>query len=210
MIRALIVDDHAIFREGLKKVLATTDDILVVAEASDGRDALRKIRENAYDVVVLDIALPGIDGLEVLKQLKVEFPRLPVLILSMYPEEEYAVRLLKEGASGYLAKESVPSDLIKAVRKVAQGRKYVSESLAEQLAGDVDDKRERSCHELLSGREYQIFLMIVSGKTTKGIAQELSVSPTTVSTYRGRILQKMGMKNSAELIHYAIRNHLTR
>ena len=209
MINVLVVDDHAIFREGIKKVLATTADIVVAAEAGDAHDAKRKIREGSFDVVVLDIALPGKDGITVLRELKAEHPGLPILILSMYPEEQYAVRVLKEGASGYLTKESVPSDLIAAIRRVAQGRKYVSESLAEHLAVDVEATRDGPCHERLSRREYQVFLMIASGKTTKEIARLLSLSPTTISTHRGRILEKMGMKNTAEIVRYAVRNSLT-
>jgi two-component system invasion response regulator UvrY len=209
MINVLVVDDHAIFREGIKKVLATTADIVVAAEAGDGRDAAQKIREGSFDVVVLDIALPGKDGIAVLRELKAEHPALPILILSMYPEEQYAVRVLKEGASGYLTKESVPSDLIAAIRRVARGRKYVSESLAERLAVDLGATRDRPCHERLSSREYQVFLMIASGKTTKEIAHLLSLSPTTISTHRGRILEKMGMKNTAEIVRYAVRNSLT-
>ena len=208
MISVLVVDDHAIFREGIKKVLATTADIVVAAEAGDGRDVARKIREGGFDVVVLDIALPGKDGIAVLRELKAEHPGLPILILSMYPEEQYAVRVLKEGASGYLTKESVPSELIAAIRRVAQGRKYVSESLAERLAIDVEATRTQPRHERLSGREYQVFLMIASGKTTKEIAHLLSLSPTTISTHRGRILEKMGMKNTAEIVRYAVRNSL--
>jgi two-component system invasion response regulator UvrY len=208
MINVLVVDDHAIFREGIKKVLTTTADIVVAAEAGDGRDAARKIREGGFDVVVLDIALPGKDGIAVLREVKAEHPGLPILILSMYPEEQYAVRVLKEGASGYLTKESVPSELIAAIRRVAQGRKYVSESLAERLAIDVEATRTQPRHERLSGREYQVFLMIASGKTTKEIARLLSLSPTTISTHRGRILEKMEMKNTAEIVRYAVCNSL--
>ena len=209
MIRVLVVDDHVIFREGIKKVIAVTSDIAVTAEAGDGSSAMTRLRKDEFDVVVLDIALPGKDGIEVLREIKAEQPRLSVLILSMYPEEQYAVRVLKEGASGYLTKESVPSDLIAAIRRVAQGRKYVSESLAERLAVDVEAPGAGPCHERLSGREYQVFLMIASGKTTKEISHLLSLSPTTISTHKGRILEKMGMKNSAEIVRYAVRNSLT-
>jgi DNA-binding NarL/FixJ family response regulator len=205
----MVVDDHAIFREGIKKVITTTSDIVVTAEAGDGTDAMQKIREKEFDVVVLDIALPGKDGIEVLGELKAEQPRLPVLILSMYPEEQYAVRVLRAGAAGYLTKESVPNDLIKAIRRVAGGRKYVSESVAECLAIDVEAARARPCHERLSTREYQILLLIAAGKTTKEMAHALSLSPTTISTYRGRILQKMEMKNTAEMVRYAVQNGLT-
>jgi two-component system, NarL family, invasion response regulator UvrY len=208
MIRVMVVDDHAIFREGIKKVIAATPDIVVSAEAANGADAVKKARQEAFDVVVLDIALPGKDGIEVLKELRAEWPRLPVLILSMYPEEQYAVGMLRAGASGYLTKESVPSDLIAAIRRVAGGRKYVSEALVERLAADVDVASTPPHHECLSAREYQVFLLVAAGKTTKEMARDLSLSLTTISTYRSRILEKMKMRNSAEMVRYALRHGL--
>jgi two-component system invasion response regulator UvrY len=209
MIKVFIVDDHTIFREGVKKVIANTPDILVAGEAGDGHKALRIILENAYDVVVLDLALPGMEGLDVLRVLKTKRPTLPVLVLSMYPEEQYAVRVLKEGALGYLTKESVPEELIKAIRKVARGGRYISNALGERLAGDLVGVGDKGSHEALSSREYQIFRMIAAGKTVKEIAQELSLARTTISSYRTRVLEKMNMKTNGELIRYAIEHHLT-
>jgi two-component system, NarL family, invasion response regulator UvrY len=208
MIRVLIVDDHIIFREGLKKVLATAADIEVADETGDGREALRKIIENVYDVVLLDIVLPGMDGLDVLRAARERKPALPILVLSMFPEEQYALRVLKEGASGYLTKESVPGELIRAIRRAAQGGKHVSETLGEKLANTLVGKRGEQLHELLSCREYQVFRMIGAGKSVKKIAQELCLAPTTVSSHRAHILEKMRMKNNAELVRYALQHRL--
>ena len=208
MIRVFIVDDHIIFREGLKRVIGTASDMEVAGETGDGREALRAILENMYDVVLLDLVLPGMDGLDVLRAAKEKRPSLPILVLSFFPEEQYAVRVIREGASGYLTKESVPSDLIRAIRMAAQGRKYVSDSLGEKLAGILVGKSGTNPHDLLSNREYQIFYMLGTGKSIKKIAQELSLAPTTVSTHRTRILNKMGMKSSMELVRYAIENSL--
>jgi two-component system, NarL family, invasion response regulator UvrY len=209
MINVFIVDDHIIFREGLKKVIAGTSDIIVAGEAGDGKDALRAILENHYEVVILDLALPVMGGLEVLRALKEKKPALPVLILSIYPEEQYAVRVLKEGASGYLTKESVPSDLIRAIRKAASGGRYISDTLGERLAGDITGSSgDRPQHEYLSSREYQVFQMIVGGKTTKEIAYDLSLARTTVSSYRSRILEKMDVKTNGGLIRYALEHNL--
>jgi two-component system invasion response regulator UvrY len=210
LIKVFIVDDHIIFREGLKKVIAATSDIKVAGEAGDGQEALSTILENDYDVILLDLALPGMEGLDILRVLRTKKPTLPVLILSMYAEEQYAVRVLKEGASGYLTKESVPSELIRAIRKATQGGRYISDSLGERLAGELTGEHEKQPHESLSNREYQIFLMITAGKTVKEIAHELSLARTTITTYRTRILGKMKMKTNAELIRYAIENHLVR
>jgi two-component system invasion response regulator UvrY len=208
MIKILVADDHAVVREGLKQILSETPDMVVAAEASSGQEVLNKVRENNYDVVLLDISMPGRGGLDVLKQLKDEKPGLPVLILSIYPEEQYAVRALRAGASGYLTKESASDELIAAIRKISQGRKYVSASLAEKLAFDMEINAEKPTHEMLSDREYQVMCMIAKGKTIKEIAGELSLSVKTISTYRSRILDKMRMKNNAELTHYAIKNKL--
>lgn len=209
MIKVFIVDDHIIFREGLKKVIATAADMEVADEAGDGREALRKITKNAYDVVLLDLGLPGMDGLDVLRAAKERKPALPILVLSIFPEEHYALRVLKEGASGYLTKESVPNDLIRAIRSAARGGKYVSTSLGERLADTLAGERKTQLHELLSSREYQIFRMIGAGKSVKKIAEELCLAPTTVSTYRAHVLEKMGLKNNADLIRYALEHHLT-
>lgn len=208
MIRILVADDHAVVREGLKQILSEIPDIIVAGEASDGRQALDQARKGDYDLLLLDIAMPIINGLDVLKQLKSEKADLPILMLSMYPEEQYAIRTLKAGASGYLAKASAPEELIAAVRKVCQGGKYVTFSLAEKLAAYLYPGREGPVHELLSDREYQVVLMIASGKTVSEIANELSLSVKTISTNRSRALAKMGMKTNAELTHYAISNGL--
>ncbi len=208
MIRLLITDDHAVVRKGMKQILAETRDIVVADEAGDGREALEKIRKNDYDMVLLDISMPGRDGLEVLKELQNLKPKLPVLVLSMYPEEQYAVRALRSGASGYLTKDSAPDELIAAIRKVHGGGKYVSASLAEKLALKLGSDLNTAPHETLSDREYQVMCMIASGKSVKEIGQELALSVKTVSTYRARILQKMRLKGNADLTRYAIDNKL--
>ncbi|MDA8239088.1 MAG: response regulator transcription factor [Nitrospiraceae bacterium] len=208
MIRILIADDHRIVREGLKQILAETPDMIVVDEASNGQEVLGKVWENDHDVVLLDISMPGRSGLDILKQLKNERPKLAVLVLSMYSEEQYAIRALRAGASGYMTKESAPDELIEAIRKVSTGRKYISPTVAEKLAVSLEANDERPAHENLSDREYQVMCMIASGKTIKTIADELSLSVKTVSTYRTRILEKMRMKNNAELTHYSIQNRL--
>ena len=208
MIHALIADDHTIVREGLKQILSETTDITVADVASTGQEVIEKVRANSYDVVLLDISMPGKTGLEVLKQIKTEHPDVPVLILTMYPEAQYAIRALKAGASGYLIKESTPDELVKAVRTVSEGRRYVSTSLAERLAFDLTGDSDRLAHELLSDREYQVMCRIASGRTVSQIAEELSLSVKTISTYRSRLLEKLSLKNNAELTHYAIQNQL--
>jgi two-component system invasion response regulator UvrY len=208
MIRILIADDHSIVREGMKQILADIEDIQVAGEAANGADVLAKVQKQPFDMVLLDISMPGRSGLDVLKELKNIQPRLPVLMLSMYPEEQYAVRALRSGASGYLTKESAPDELISAIRKVCGGGKYVSASLAENMAFTIDRKTEQSPHESLSDREYQIMCMIASGKAVKDIARELSLSVKTISTYRSRILVKMNMKTNAEVTRYALQNSL--
>jgi two-component system invasion response regulator UvrY len=208
MLKILIADDHAIVRQGLKQIVTETRDMTVAGEASNGQELLSKIKEGEYDVVVLDITMPVIDGMDVLRQLRSERPRLPVLMLSIHPEEQYALRALRAGASGYLTKESAPDELVVAIRKVSSGGKYISTSLAEKLAFELDVGREQALHEALSDREYQVLCMIASGKTVTDIAQELSLSEKTISTYRSRILEKMNMKNNAELTYYAIKNQL--
>ncbi len=208
MIKILIADDHTIFREGLKHILAEYPDVTVTDEASNGREVLDKIWNNDYDMVLLDISMPGMTGLEALKQLKNEKPKLPVLVLSMHPEEQYAVRALRAGASGYLTKESAPDELMTAIRKISQGRKYITSSLAERLAFEVEADSEKPLHDILSDREYQVLRMIAEGKTVKHIAEELSLSMKTVSTYRTRIMEKMKMTTNAELMHYAMKHHI--
>jgi len=208
MIKIMVADDHAIVREGLKQILAETPDIVVGGEAGDAQEVLKQVREGDWDLVLLDIAMPGRGGLDILKQLRTERPELPVLMLSMYPEEQYAVRSLKAGACGYLTKASASEELIAAIRKVSQGRRYVSSSLAEKLAVYLETDAEKPIHELLSDREYQVMVMIASGKTVTQIADELSLSVKTISTHRARTLKKLGMNNSAELTYYAIKHAL--
>jgi DNA-binding NarL/FixJ family response regulator len=208
MLKILIADDHAIVRQGLKQIVTETPDMVVAGEASNGQELLNRIKEDDYDVVVLDITMPGRDGMDVLKQLRSEKPELPILMLSIHPEEQYALRALRAGASGYLTKESAPDELVVAIRKVSRGGKYISSSLAEKLAFELEVGREQAPHETLSDREYHVMCMIASGKTVMEIAQELSLSEKTISTYRSRILEKMNMKNNAELTYYAIKNQL--
>ena len=205
MIKVLSVDDHKIVREGLKQILAETSDIKVVDEAKDGAEAFSKVRENDYDVVLLDIALPDTDGLEVLKLVKKEKAKQAVLMLSMYPEEQYAVRALKAGAAGYLTKDTASEELITAIRKIAKGGKYVTLSLAEKLAAYLDTDAEGAPHETLSAREFQVMRLIGEGKSVGEIAEDLYLGVKTVSTYRTRILEKMNMSNNAEIMRYAIK-----
>jgi two-component system invasion response regulator UvrY len=207
-IRILVADDHPVVRQGLKQIVADTPDLAVTGEASRGREVLERVTKDQYDVVLLDITMPDKTGLEVLGELKRLRPKLPVLILTMHPEEQYAIRALRAGASGYLTKEGVPHELIAAIRKVSMGAKYVSPSLAERLAVHLDIDAKKPLHQCLSDREYRVMCMIASGKTVKEIAEELFLSVKTVSTYRSRLLGKMGMKNNAELTHYCVQNQL--
>ena len=206
-VKILIADDHPLFRQGLKNAFGDTSDIEVIDEAENSNDILGKVRELDLDLVLLDISMPGKGGLEVLKQLKAEYPKIPVLILSVYPESQYAVRFIKAGASGYLSKESSIDTLLDAVRKVAQGGNYASADITEKLAFDFLNV-DKPPHELLSDREYQVFSMIATGKSLTEIGIELSLSVKTISTHRTRILDKMKMKKNAELIHYAIQHEL--
>jgi DNA-binding NarL/FixJ family response regulator len=208
MLRVLIADDHPIVRQGLKQIIAETPDMIVVEEASNGLEVLSKVGASNCDVVLLDISMPGRNGVDILRQLKDERPQLHVLILSIHPEEQYAVRALRSGASGYLTKESAPDELITAIRKVSTGEKYVSSSLAEKLASELESGDEQPPHKNLSDREYQVMCMVASGKTVTEIAEELLLSIKTISTYRSRIMEKMKMKNNAELTYYAIKNRL--
>ncbi len=208
MIRILIVDDHVMFREGLKQILAKHRDMNVAGEVGNGTDALQSVRSDGYDVVVLDISMPGRSGWDILKEIKLENPGLPVLILSMHPEDQYAIRMLKAGASGYISKESVPEELILAIRKVASGGKYVSPALAEKIAYALDRHSDKLPHQLLSNREFQVMSMLASGKSLKEIAEELSLSEKTITTYRARILEKLNLRNNVELTHYVIENKL--
>ena len=207
MIRIIIVDDHPVVRRGLKQILQEQSDVKVVGEAENAQEAFKIIRTIDCDAVVLDISLPGANGVEILKQLKYEYKKLPVLILSMHPEEQYAVRVMKAGASGYLTKESAPEELVKAIRKIISGGKYISSSLAERLITDIDASGKPR-HEKLSDREFEIMRMIARGKAIKKIAEELYLSEKTVSTYRTRLLEKMNMTTNAEIISYALKNKL--
>jgi len=208
MIRVFIADDHGIVRKGMKQILSRTPDIEVAGEASTGQEALEKIWANHFDVVILDISLPGRNGLEILKQIKSHQPKLPVLILSMYPEDHYAVRVFKAGAAGYLTKESDKSELVEAIRRIAQGKKYITAAVAEKLADDLEPEADKAPHDKLSDREYHLLCLIAKGKNTKEIAVELSLSIKTIGTHRASLLDKMKMKSNAELTHYAVQHKL--
>lgn len=208
MIKVCVVDDHAVVREGLKRIISENPGMSVTAEAGDGNEALKVIQNQPFDVVLLDITMPNKNGMDVLKELRARMPRLPVLVLSMHAEEHYAVRVLRAGASGYLTKESAPEKLIQAIRQVVRGGKYVSAAVAERLVYQLDSDTSKPAHENLSDREYQVMCMIGSGKTVTDIADELSLSVKTVSTYRVRILEKLNMKNNAEVARYAIKEGL--
>jgi len=208
MIRILIGDDHIVVRRGLQQILSDEPDMSVVGEAHNAQEVLALVRKQHWDLVVLDISMPGRSGLDIIEELKHERPKLPVLILSMYPEDRYAVRALRVGAAGYLTKESAPEELVKAIRKVVSGGRYVSPPLAEKLACALSTDTGRPLHETLSNRELQVLCMIGSGKSVGAIAAELSLSVKTISTYRARILEKMTLKNNAELIRYALQNRL--
>jgi two-component system, NarL family, invasion response regulator UvrY len=206
MLRILIADDHPIVRKGLKQILSDESDIAFVGEAQNSREVLEQVARQHWDAVVLDIAMPGKSGLEILSELKRVDPNLPVLVLSIYPEDQFGVRALKVGADGYMNKESAPDELVNAIRKIIGGGRYVSPTLAEKLAFVVGSKT--ASLDQLSLREHQVMLMLVSGKTLSDIAEELSLSVKTVSTYRTRILEKLNLKNNSELILYAVKNGL--
>ncbi|MGC9336368.1 MAG: response regulator [Anaerolineae bacterium] len=208
MIRVLVADDHAVVRQGLKQILGDTPEMLVAGEAATGQEVLDRVRAETWDVIVLDISMPDRSGLDILKQLRSERPKLPVLVLSMYSEDQYARRVLSAGASGYLTKDSAPDELVKAIRKVVSGGRYVSAFLAEKLAFEIGADSNKLPHETLSDREFQVLRLIAAGNSVTEIAAELYLSPKTVSTYRARLLQKMNLGTNAELIHYAIQNHL--
>lgn len=208
MIKILIADDHAVVRKGVRYILSELPDDVAASEAGDSYEVIDKIRKDDYDLVLLDIAMPGKDGLETLKEIKIEKPKLPVLILSMFPEEQFALRALKSGASGYLTKESIPEELIKAIQKILRGGKYISEFFSDEILLAFDRDVEKLPHETLSDREYQVMLMIATGKTRKEIAEKLFLSVKTISTYRTRILEKMGMKTNADLTNYVNQHKL--
>ena len=206
--RILIVDDHAIVREGLKQILAEVDDIEVAGEADCSSRALQMARNEPWDLVLMDITMPDRSGLETLELMKKEHPAIKVLMLSMHRETQYAVRALKSGAAGYLNKQSAPAQLVEAIRQVASGKKYISAEVAQELASQVSGERESLPHEGLSNREYQTLCMIASGLPVSAIADQLALSVKTISMYRARLLKKMQLKNNAELTHYAIKQGL--
>ena len=208
MIRVLIADDHAVVRQGLRQIVSENPDMTVAGEAANGHAVLDFARRHDCDLVLLDLAMPGKDGLDTLKELKLVRPHLPVLVLSVYPEEQYAVRLLRAGAAGYLTKESAPEELVAAIRKVSRGGRYVSEGLAEQLAMLLGSGTDRPPHETLSDREIRVMVMLASGKTASEVAEAFCLSVKTISTYRSRALRKMHMRNNAEFSFYAVKHGL--
>jgi two-component system, NarL family, invasion response regulator UvrY len=208
MIRVLLADDHTIVRAGLRELLSETGDITVSGEANNGAEVLARIREGQYDIAVLDMSMPGRSGIELIRQVKQERPRLPILVLSMHSEEQYAVRALKAGASGYLTKESAADQLVTAIRRIAAGGAFVTPETAQRLALDVNGAATAAPHTLLSDREFQVLRLIASGQSVSEIARQLSLSVKTISTHKTRIMRKMGLANQAELIRYAIENRL--
>lgn len=208
MINILVVDDHALIRKGMKQILNDTEDIRVTGEAENGMQAIKMAQEYTYDLVLLDISMPDKHGIDVLKQLKLNKPQLPVLILSMHEENQYALRSMKAGAAGYLSKQSAPTQLVTAIRQVACGKKYISNELAEELANGLSQGYQELLHQTLSNREYQTLCLMASGKSLSEMAETMSLSAKTVSVYRARLLEKMKLKNNAEAVRYAIENHL--
>ncbi|AFH48014.1 Response regulator [Ignavibacterium album JCM 16511] len=207
-IKILIADDHAIVREGLKQIVAEEVDMIVAGEAENGEQLLRLLEKENWHIVILDINMPDRNGLEILKDIKSRYPMLPVLILSMFSEEQYGIRAIRAGASGYLKKVSAPNELVKAIRKIVSGRKYITETLAEKLAENLGEPKPSLLHEKLSDREFEIMCSIAQGKTAEEIADELAISINTFYTYRNRILEKLSMKSNVEITQYAIRNKL--
>ena len=207
-IRILIADDHSIVRRGLKDILLEEFPEAEITEVSDSFELIRQARKGPWDIVISDLSMPGKNGLDALKQLREEFPKLAVLILSMHPEDHYAIRVLKAGASGYLTKESASDQLVQAVRKILAGKRYISDRVAEKLATNLEQGHSGASHEILSDREFDVLKLIASGKTVSQIAEDLFLSVTTVSTYRARILYKMHLKTNAELTHYAVVNRI--
>jgi DNA-binding NarL/FixJ family response regulator len=208
MPKILIADDHPIVRTGLKQIIAEEPDIKIIGEATNGNEVLEFLMKNPCDLVLLDLAMPKRTGLEVLSEIRQIQPNIAILVLSIYPEDQYAVRALRAGASGYLTKASAPVELVKAMRKVLSGGKYISVSLAEILASEIDQHTPQQPHERLSDREYQVMLMLAAGKTVTEVGKDLNLSVKTISTYRARILEKMNIKNNAQLTFYAVENHL--
>ncbi len=207
-IRVFVIDDHAIVREGVKQILAETADMICTGDADNGHEAIRLARKGEFDILLLDLSMPERGGIEILKQIRKEAPEIKVLVLSMHKEDQYAVRTLKAGASGYLNKQSAPDELVVAIREVLAGRKYISKELAQALAEQITGDHQAAPHEILSDREYQTLTMIASGKCVSDIGKELNLSVKTISMYRSRLLQKMKLKNNAELMYYAMKNKL--
>ena len=208
MLKILVADDHAVVRQGVRGILMEEFGPVTFGEARNSEELMEAIRKQEWDMLILDITMPGKSGLDALKEIRPLRPRLPVLVLSMHPEDQFAVRVLKAGAAGYMTKERAPEELIGAIKKVLAGGKYVSSTLAERLAFNLDQETEKAPHEMLSDREYEVLCMIASGKTVGEIADILYLSVKTVSTYRARILEKMNLRTNAELTHYAMKNHL--
>lgn len=206
--RIIIVDDHAVVRQGIKQILSEMHEPVEIGEAGNGSDAMRLLREDHWDMVLLDISLPGKNGIEVLKQIKHEWKKLPVLILSMYSEDQYALRAIRAGASGYMTKESAPDELLSAIGKVRNGGRYISAEVAEKLVFELDATSDKLLHHTLSDREFEVMCLIASGRSVSEIAEMLSLSVKTISTYRSRLLEKMKMKHNAELTHYALKHGL--
>lgn len=206
--KVLIADDHAIVRKGLRQILLEEYPFCEIGEASDAEELIKKTLADTWDVVITDLSMPGRSGLDALRQIRETYPKLPVLVLSMHPEDQYAIRVLKAGASGYLNKDTAQDELINAMRKVLNGKKYISAKVAEQMADSIDHNNDKALHELLSDREFDVLKMLSAGKSVSDIAETLSLSSTTVSTYRARILEKMKMKSNADLTRYALENKL--
>lgn len=208
MIRVLVADDHAVVREGIKRIITEAGDLTVAGEAANGSELLARVTNGAWDLVVMDLAMPGMAGLEVLRDLRRFRPRLPILVLSMYPEEQYGLRALQAGASGYLNKGCPPDTLLAAIRTLLSGKRYFSEDLGQRLALHVDEVSLKPAHDTLSNREFQVLRMLGSGSTVSEIARELSLSVKTVSTFRRRVLEKLGLRHNADLTRYAIKHGL--
>lgn len=206
--RILIADDHTLIREGLRKILAEAFPFAEIIDVPDSADLLKNALMQQWDIIISDISMPGHSGIEILKQIKEHAPQTPVLILSMHAPEQYAVRSLRSGASGYLTKESAPFELVKAVKQILSGRKYITSEVAEVLAGSIEENSTSLPHEILSDREFEVFKMIVMGQSISSIGEQLSLNVNTISTYRGRILEKMNMKTNADLVKYAILNNI--
>lgn len=208
MRRFLIADDHTVVRRGLKQILTEAFPSALIEEVADAEDLLKKVMKETWDVVISDISMPGRSGLEVLQQIRLDHPKLPVLILSVYPEDQYAIRVLKAGASGYLTKDSAPEELVKAINQLLLGKKYITSSIAEKLAGALEQDSDKKSHEYLSDREFEVMKQLAAGKSVSEIADKISLSVTTISTYRARIMTKMNLKTNADLTLYAIEHKL--